>query len=655
MGLRPMVGLHPMAASYVLFAALLFLMLSAAQPAFSTTATVGGGAASGLLASDRDATGNWKNAGLLSVGGIPHRTTVCATISPLGGGKSDTTHIQNAITACPIGQVVQLAAGAFTIAEGNYILINKAISLRGAGAGSTILQRPNGSQLEPGEATGSSPSPLVILGPSRWGPWFGNPDQSTNSVNLTADGAAGSTSITLNCGGNCSSTFSVGQIVLLDEVSGAGWQPDVTGSATSVWASPDYRVTYKKHNPSFSFDDFSATQYPYQAGTNGDQYSRLDRVTNEIKEITSISGNTVTFSSPLTISYRVSHTAQLTWLSNSSSRAHIAHVKNAGLESLSVRNGDDGAIKFNWCAYCWAKKIENSIWSGQGIRFYNSFRCELREFYTHDAAYSQPGGGAYAIALDGASSEILVEDGISIRTDKAIVARASGAGSVVGYNYMDMGFIDYSEAWIETGLNASHFVGSHHVLFEGNYGFNADSDNTHGSSVYMTYFRNWLAGIRHSFVNPKTGDTVNDASQPGNGPKRTVGPMSYSYWQTFVGNVLGISGQMGGWTYQGDLTRHPTVWALGWGDVDANGVWHVDQQITNSAFPGHIVRDGNWDWVSSSQKWDDTPATIPNSLYRTSAPAFFGSNPWPWVSPATGAVNTLPAKSRFDNGTPNAP
>ena len=29
-------------------------------------------------------------------------------------------------------------------------------------------------------------------------------------------------------------------------------------------------------------------------------------------------------------------------------------------------------------------------------------------------------------------------------------------------------------------------------------------------------------------------------------------------------------------------------------------------------------------------------------------PAFFGSNPWPWVDPNTGAVQTLPAKARFD-------
>ena len=42
---------------------------------------------------------------------------------------------------------------------------------------------------------------------------------------------------------------------------------------------------------------------------------------------------------------------------------------------------------------------------------------------------------------------------------KSMVARCAGAGSVVAYNYMDMGYINYNAAWIETGLNASHMVG----------------------------------------------------------------------------------------------------------------------------------------------------------------------------------------------------
>src|ERR1700730_14286079 len=48
----------------------------------------------GVLPSYDDAFANWKNAGLASVGGIPSRTTVCATVNPRGGGQDDFTNIQ---------------------------------------------------------------------------------------------------------------------------------------------------------------------------------------------------------------------------------------------------------------------------------------------------------------------------------------------------------------------------------------------------------------------------------------------------------------------------------------------------------------------------------------------------------------------------------
>ena len=40
-------------------------------------------------------------------------------------------------------------------------------------------------------------------------------------------------------------------------------------------------------------------------------------------------------------------------------------------------------------------------------------------------------------------------------------------------------------------------------------------------------------------------------------------------------------------------------------------------------------------------------------MYLAAKPAFFGSNPWPWIDPTTGTTHTLPAKARYDAGTPN--
>ena len=562
---------------------------------------------------------------------------MCATVSPLGGSQDDTTDIQSAVNACPLGQVVKLAAGTFTIAEGNYVLLNKGITLRGAGPGVTTLQRTNGSKLG-NDNPGSNPSPLIIVGPQEY-----NNNQTATA--LTADIAGGSSSVQVTS----TSGFSVGQIVYLDEASGAAWQTDPEGYG-QIWASPDFRVVWIKHNPAQGFDDFTSTsQYPYQSGTAGCWFSNCDRPTAEIKRISAISGKTITFDTPATISYRVSHQAQLYYWASQP-------TENAGVESLTVSGGDDDNIMFTWCAYCWAYQVENTLWLGDGFAINDSFRVQLEEIYVHKAVWPVPGGGGYAISLANGSSEVLIENSISVQANKVMVARSSGAGSVVGYNYMDDGFISGAaeageDAWQEIGLNGSHMVGSHHMLFEGNYGFNMDSDFTHGNAIYHSYFRNYATGYRRQFtdyLNSVDVDDINSLPGPSNGPLRAAGAMAYTYWMSWVGNVLGTSGHTSGWVYQSTSQTAPGIWMLGWYDYSP---YKDDPKVASTAF-----RDGNFDYLTNSVNWASGAHSLPNSLYLTQKPAFFSAGKgytWPWVNP-TGSPQfyTNPAKARDHAGTP---
>jgi hypothetical protein len=94
----------------------------------------GGDPTIGVLPSYNDVYANWKNAGLALVGGIPNRTTICATVNPLGGGQDDYNDIQTAINNCPPGEVVQLGAGAFSVYLADLpINISTGITLRGTG------------------------------------------------------------------------------------------------------------------------------------------------------------------------------------------------------------------------------------------------------------------------------------------------------------------------------------------------------------------------------------------------------------------------------------------------------------------------------------------------------------------------------------------
>ena len=131
-------------------------------------------------------------------------------------------------------------------------------------------------------------------------------------------------------------------------------------------------------------------------------FCRPDRPTCEIKEIASVNGNIVTFTTPLHISYRTSHTAQLTPYSDYSGslpdRAS-AQIRNAGIEDLTVLGGADGQIRFENAAYSWAKNIENTQWLGEGFAVNGSFRIEIRASNIHDGSWPEPGGAGYAISF----------------------------------------------------------------------------------------------------------------------------------------------------------------------------------------------------------------------------------------------------------------
>src|SRR5262249_20702374 len=188
------------------------------------------------------------NPGLMSKGGVPNRTTVCATLSPTGG--NDSAAIQAKLDSRPSGQVVMLNPGTFIV--NNYLLIHSAITLRGSGAGTTILRKTNGARARTSQFQPIDPAsyaydaqPIVIVGPQRW-------PNHDSSQNLTVDGQQGSLSVTIaNASG-----YAAGQFVLLDETSGASWQPvppGFGGTNVKVWQGD--RVAWNMHLPTQPGDD----------------------------------------------------------------------------------------------------------------------------------------------------------------------------------------------------------------------------------------------------------------------------------------------------------------------------------------------------------------------------------------------------------------
>jgi hypothetical protein len=578
--------------------------------------------------------------GVTNNGGIANRTTIYKTLSPSGG--DDTAAIQAAMNGCPQNQVVQLTAGRFNVTGNGLTFLSPNCTLRGVGPGKGLSSGNGGVFVPDGTATqlikadrNTNPSFAIL--------YIGNDaTRFSTSINLASDVAQGANSLTLvsNPG------IQVGEIVLVDQN---------TDNDPDVFWGPE-------HDP--------------PGGGSRRWFVRQDRSLNQMMEVTAVSGNTITFATPFHITFKTAYQAQL-------SRYAQPVMRGIGIENIYFYGGMGGDfhgnVSMNLCAYCWIRNIEAHWSTGTSVGLYGTYRSELRDSYIHETPDPNPGGGGYLVGLNYGASDNLVENNIMWYGNKEIVMRGTGGGNVVAYNYMDDSFGSTYPELPEAGLNAGHYTTPHMELLEGNYSQNYKGDSFWGNSIYITVFRNHLSGIRAA-APPLNTYTTNQAGcvypYRDLGGRTTVDVQGYSYNTNFVGNVLGFQGQtllsynsncytvtQTSWQYDNLSTFAPdilvTMWSMGADQshqaIDGNWAWVPTTYQTQ-------LRQGNWDWFTKSQQWhgiggpagSGTPQPIPNSLYLTSKPAFFGSNPWPWVDPSTGLVSTLPAKARFDSGTYNA-
>jgi hypothetical protein len=541
------------------------------------------------------------NPGLTAVGGIPNRTTICRTLSP--GGGDDTAAINAAILACPKDQVVKLNAGTFKISGEGIELSKSNVVLRGAGPALTRITR-----------TDTQAFSVIAIGTR-----YAN-GKLIKSANLTTDGLKGSYSVTLATAP--SPAMQPGELVYLDEAT----DPNI--------------VHWGDRSP--------------PGDVSRSWFSRMDRPIAQVLEVASVSGTTVTFTTPLHTDYRTAFNAQLS--RHGEGGTLIPATRFSGVEDLYVEKGNGGDsggnIHFFVSSYSWLKNVESKLSDGTAVAFDSTLRCELRDSYIHTSANPNPGGGGYLVGLNQGAADNLVENNVIWSGNKMIVMRASGGGNVISYNYAQDAFGEGYPDFIEVGLNASHMSAAHHELFEGNESFNFDSDAVWGGAIYITVLRNNFTGLRTS----RPPLVLTDQSN-----RRAVGLCKWSWWYSFFGNVLGYEGQaplfnqqtfayetvpgVGSASGFDDGTIVP-MWQLGYNSEDF-------QELPDPKVLSTTIRHGNYDYVTNRVVNDAavTSQTVPDSLYLTQKPAFFGTNAWPWVNPAaTNAAErtrVLPAKERF--------
>lgn len=618
-------------------------------------------------------------------GGIPARTTICKTLSPSGG--DDTAAINAALAACPANQTVLLTLGRFVISGQGIQITNSNVTLRGSGPGpgmrgalntfpsasaATLLVKSDGK---------SNAYPVVTIGTivylnTMW-----------QTAAFAADATQGANSVTLT--GAPPSGLAPGEIVYVDE----------TYDSTLTWFN-----TYYGDQTKSGYDGWGEGEYGVPVAQS--------RPIGQAMEVASISGDTVTFTTPFHQTYRVNHSAHLGRIQLSQRTSWV------GLENVFVTGGDGGDgggnVVFGNASYSWAKNIESAghgpQYGGGLVHFFSSFRCELRDSYLHSNAADipniAPGGGYYNIVIDSYNADSLVENNISWIANKVMVMRGTGGGNVIGYNYMDDGYGQSYPNQGETALNADHMTTSHHELLEGNYSWNMGTDSRWGNSIYITWFRNWTSAQRISAwpgivaTSVAAGNPLITFEYSSGGQnfyyedeynRNPVKVGSHHWWFNYVGNVLGTASlplltiprsyfnvPQTGYDYQWVGSSIPAsintaqvpMWTLGVPDggepaFSGNGLDPSVLPVT--------LRDANFDYATGAVHWhgiggsSETQTTppgasqsggsiLPSSLYLPGKPAFFGSNPWPWVDGSNASnplPGTLPAQTRFNLGTPN--
>ena len=353
-------------------------------------------------------------------------------------------------------------------------------------------------------------------------------------------------------------------------------------------------------------------------------------------KIRSKTATTVTFDPPCPFDFSALHPTALV--------DSTPYMQGVGIESLTLdmsNNTADIPVWFQQAWGCWAKDVEIKQAYTRQMRWDMVVRCEVRGCYTQNVQGSGPNHEgiefSYAswnliednICNNGGAPPIILEEDIT-----------SSSCNVIGYNYVtntDPSFWD---------LSFSHGSGSILNLAEGNVINNFEDDGYYGSSSYNTLFRNRISGqmrLKH-----------------------------FSDYYNVVGNILGDT-----WanTYETDVADYwgqgiAPIYELGFPNIgnvsykekfgatnrpDYSGLPNTleDCQQLDRNVKATILRHGNWDAVNKDVVWDNriSDHTIPNSLYLTAKPSWWGDLPWPPIGPdRTPMTGQIPAQQRFASG-----
>ena len=505
-------------------------------------------------------------------GGIPERTTIVATLGP----GATAAQISAAVAAASGSEgVVLLTAGTYSLDATVSLGAASGVTLRGAGAGKTIIRSTSSGT----EAISSNPRTYI--------------DPAISGGTSVASGyGKGSTSITL--ASTPPSTFRAGNMI-------------------QIVQNDDYILVFHRTGN--------------WAGTRNLRHT---------SRITGVSGNVVTFATPIPYGFSAAYQPQ--------ANAMAPGAVRVGIEDLTVVANSSGAITFGGADRCWVKGVETSNTGNGAIEFRASSQCEIRRCYVHDASGYPSQSDGYGIFLFYGTCYCRIEDNVGRRMANLVMMNGA-SGNAILYNYVRSGARD-GLSWITPSFHSNH--GPHGLmnLFEGNVIASFQNDGYHGSTSHGLLVRNQISGI--------------DADSGWTMERRLVDLCRGSYYHTVIGNVIGDASWTPNYYELSGSPGHSAnacIYILGYPNMGntsltAETAWenftatYPDRKVSDT-----LVRHGNYDYYNKGVVWDDNISSrvIPDSLIYASKPAYFGALSWPAIGPdVNGLVGGIPAKLRFD-------
>lgn len=541
--------------------------------------------------------GIWESAGV--EGGIPNRTTIFADITqpPYNADKTGvigaSAAIQRAIDDCPTNQVVYAPEGTYNIDV--RLRLRKSITIRGAGSSTVFVP--------------TTSSAFLIGGLGPWPAPKNNPPYFMDVTGVTR----GSTSVTVT---NASS-IEVGKMILIDE----------EDDPTLVWTKSGF----------------------------------VGRFRGSMHLVESKAGNTVTFRPPLPITYsRNPH------LSRYPDIVQYAGIENIKFQGSGTSPGVFISITSVWNV--WVTGCEFSNMPSKTIVVNYAGHVELRKNYMHDQSNGGPNSEGFDFLADvnwsSVVDNICVAGGnpqITIGDGGASPNYSGGFGNVIAYNYaVDAFYTDpptsTNHGMMSKDISVNHSPHSQYNLVEGNYMSKFGADSYHGSGSHAVVLRNVITGRnRWTFATHRNAMQIDRRnlffSIVGNVLGEVGSPMTYEYvtnsaWSGSSSAIFRLGYPNTG--NQGFTGTYPPTDLLH-GDGGPRDLY-VDR---NNTTYGTTLIEGNWNSKIGMLDWTIAPTTVPNSLYLSSKPSWFGNLKWPPVDPANPVTNDptiIPAGYRYIHG-----